>query len=136
MLLFRNIKNGWRAGLLLLFWITACEVFEPAAPADEEILDGPLDGLTHSENLRFLRGDIAFNDDIFSPATGLGPLFVATSCGSCHPGDGKGHPFTTLTRFGQTDETGNQYLGPQPLRSSARRASRRLLQRDRMAAWF
>ncbi|HTE33354.1 MAG TPA: di-heme oxidoredictase family protein, partial [Chryseolinea sp.] len=29
----------------------------------------------------------------------------------CHAGDGKGHPFTTLTRFGQVDETGNQYLG-------------------------
>jgi CxxC motif-containing protein (DUF1111 family) len=46
----------------------------------------------------------------------LGPLFVATSCGSCHPGDGKGHPFTSLTRFGQTDSTGNRFLkqgGPQ-----------------------
>ncbi len=40
-----------------------------------------------------------------------GPLFVATSCGSCHSGDGKGHPFTTLTRFGQPDENGNQFLG-------------------------
>jgi len=41
---------------------------------------------------------------------------VANSCGSCHPGDGKGHPFTTLTRFGQYDETGNQFKhlgGPQ-----------------------
>jgi CxxC motif-containing protein (DUF1111 family) len=41
---------------------------------------------------------------------------VATSCGSCHAGDGKGHPFTTLTRFGQTDSTGNRFLhlgGPQ-----------------------
>ena len=50
------------------------------------------------------------------PETGLGPLFVANACGSCHPGDGKGHPFTTLTRFGQIDDTGNQYNdlgGPQ-----------------------
>jgi hypothetical protein len=46
----------------------------------------------------------------------LGPLFVATSCGTCHAGDGKGHPFTTLTRFGQSDSTGNHFLdkgGPQ-----------------------
>jgi CxxC motif-containing protein (DUF1111 family) len=100
----------------LFFCLSACEVFEPSAPADEDVLDGPVEGLTSYENLRFIRGDIAFNDDIFFPATGLGPLFVATSCGSCHPGDGKGHPFTTLTRFGQTDETGNKYLsrgGPQ-----------------------
>ena len=43
-------------------------------------------------------------------------IFVASSCASCHAGDGKGHPFTTLTRFGQTDSTGNHFLdqgGPQ-----------------------
>src|SRR5688572_24370313 len=103
---------------LLISLITSfsCEEFEPAAPLDHEILDGPVPGLSESENLRFLRGDIAFNDEIFTTESGLGPVFVATSCGSCHPGDGKGHPFTTLTRFGQTDETGNQYKhlgGPQ-----------------------
>jgi CxxC motif-containing protein (DUF1111 family) len=100
-------------GLILL---GACEEFQPKAPQEYELLDGPVSGLTETENLQFLRGDVAFNDEVFIPATGLGPLFVANSCGSCHPGDGKGHPFTTLTRFGQTDETGNQYLnagGPQ-----------------------
>ncbi len=99
--------------LLLLF---GCEEFEPNAPHTSEILDGPLDGLTAPENQQFLRGDIAFNDEIFTNQNGLGPFFVATSCGSCHPGDGKGHPFTTLTRFGQMDETGNKFLhagGPQ-----------------------
>jgi CxxC motif-containing protein (DUF1111 family) len=101
---------------LLLIVVTSCEQFEPAAPADHEILDGPVEGLTASENAQFLRGDIAFNDEVFTTAKGLGPLFVATSCGSCHAGDGKGHPFTTLTRFGQTDATGNKFLhlgGPQ-----------------------
>jgi CxxC motif-containing protein (DUF1111 family) len=96
--------------------IHGCETFEPSAPADSDLLDGPVEGLTEAENARFLRGDIAFNDEVFIPSTGLGPLFVATSCGSCHPGDGKGHPFTTLTRFGQYDGTGNHYKhlgGPQ-----------------------
>ena len=80
------------------------------------MLDGPVEGLSEEENRIFLRGDVAFNDDIFTAETGLGPIFVATSCGGCHAGDGKGHPFTTLTRFGQIDETGNQYMdkgGPQ-----------------------
>lgn len=93
-----------------------CDQFEPKAPANHDILDGPVDGLTEAENLQFLRGDVAFNDEVFTSASGLGPLFVATSCGSCHAGDGKGHPFTTLTRFGQVNETGNQFLnngGPQ-----------------------
>lgn len=101
------------AGLIIL---VACEEFQPKAPQAFELLDGPVSGLSETENLQFLRGDVAFNDEVFTAANGLGPLFVATSCGSCHPGDGKGHPFTTLTRFGQIDESGNQYLnlgGPQ-----------------------
>jgi len=102
--------------LLIPFLLFSCEEFQPKAPADHEILDGPVEGLTETENLRFLRGDIAFNDEVFTSQTGLGPLFIATSCGSCHPGDGKGHPFTTLTRFGQPNENGNLFLhmgGPQ-----------------------
>ncbi|NOT50131.1 MAG: c-type cytochrome [Chitinophagaceae bacterium] len=96
--------------------IQACTKLQPAAPADDEILDGPVAGLSYDQNRQFLAGDIAFNDEIFTTQTGLGSVFVATSCGSCHAGDGKGHPFTTLTRFGQTDSTGNQFLhmgGPQ-----------------------
>jgi CxxC motif-containing protein (DUF1111 family) len=102
--------------LLMAILLLDCENFEPAAPQGENLLDGPVAGLSESENIRFQRGDVAFNDVIFTPETGLGPLFVANACGSCHPGDGKGHPFTTLTRFGQSDGTGNQYThlgGPQ-----------------------
>lgn len=95
----------------------SCQKIFPGAPADDAILDGPLPGLTGEEHALFLRGDIAFNDEVFTKEKGLGPLFVATSCGSCHAGDGKGHPFTTLTRFGQSDTiNGNLFLhlgGPQ-----------------------
>lgn len=96
--------------------IMACEKILTSSPKEEEILDGALEGLNSQELHQFIKGDIAFNDEIFTPELGLGPLFVANSCGSCHPGDGKGHPFSTLTRFGQTDSTGNAYLamgGPQ-----------------------
>ncbi len=96
---------------LLLVAFSSCSVFEPDAPPDQALLDGPVDGLSSGDLARFQRGDVAFNNQIFTTQTGLGPLFVATSCGSCHPGDGKGHPFTTLTRFGQTDGTGNLFLG-------------------------
>ncbi len=82
--------------------VISCEEIIPAAPAENELLDGPTEGLSHSEQRQFLDGDIAFNDEVFSVENGLGPGFVATSCGSCHAGDGKGHPFTTLTRFGQS----------------------------------
>lgn len=102
---------------ILVSGVLACQKIFPGAPADDAILDGPLPGLTPEETSIFLRGDVAFNDEIFSRETGLGPLFVATSCGTCHAGDGKGHPFTLLTRFGQNDTLqGNRFLhqgGPQ-----------------------
>ena len=99
-----------------VFIYISCSKILPKLPKDDEILDGPIAGLSSEESRRFLRGDVAFNDEIFNQANGLGPLFVANSCGTCHAGDGKGHPFTTLTRFGQTDTLGNTFLhlgGPQ-----------------------
>jgi CxxC motif-containing protein (DUF1111 family) len=102
--------------MVVLAVMSGCNLGTPLAPSDAEILDGTVEGLSHEQNRKHLAGDGAFNDDVFSAENGLGPLFVATSCGSCHAGDGKGHPFTTLTRFGQSDSTGNHYLnrgGPQ-----------------------
>ena len=113
----RSLKNiAIIIGLTTITLLVSCEKFEPYAPLEEEILDGPVEGLTNAQNAQFLAGDIVFNDAIFTSKTGLGPIFVATNCASCHVGDGKGTPFTTLTRFGQTDATGNQFLhlgGPQ-----------------------
>jgi CxxC motif-containing protein (DUF1111 family) len=96
--------------------ITACNKLIPPPPPNDQLLDGPVSGLSEAEHRQFLAGDVAFNDRVFTASNGLGPIFVATSCGSCHPGDGKGHPFTTLTRYGQSDSTGNHWLdqgGPQ-----------------------
>jgi CxxC motif-containing protein (DUF1111 family) len=89
--------------------LASCEKVLPPAPEENELLDGTVEGLTGEQSARFLRGDAAVNE-VFTAATGLGPVFVSTSCISCHAGDGKGHPFTTLTRFGQSDSTGNLFL--------------------------
>lgn len=105
----------------LVVWVAACKVLTepmtPKTPDPDQILDGPIEGLSSLELQQFFAGDVAFNDETFFAGNGLGPYFVATSCGSCHAGDGKGHPFTTLTRFGQADTTlGNTYMhmgGPQ-----------------------
>ena len=90
---------------LSLSALIGCENFGPEEPMEFELLDGPLDGLSISEQKRFLAGDIAFNDDVFTVEKGLGPIFVGTSCASCHSGDGKGHPFNQLIRFGDNDLT-------------------------------
>jgi len=80
----------------------------------EEGLCGPI-GLSSAQTILFSAG----NDQFFATrtaATGLGPYFVSTGCGGCHSSDNRGHPFTILTRFGQTDSTGNKFLaegGPQ-----------------------
>jgi hypothetical protein len=99
--------------VLMLVWMTViagCKKVMPKAAEEDEILDGPVVGLSSDETQQFLIGDAAFNNEIFTPQSGLGPLFVANSCASCHAGDGKGHPFSTLTRFGQTDSSGNHFL--------------------------
>ena len=71
-----------------------CDAVLPAAPEPETVLAEPLPGLTPSQQVTHLAGDEEFAR-IFSPADGLGPLFVATSCEGCHIGDGKGHPAST-----------------------------------------
>lgn len=93
----------------------SCEWTMPAEPEENTLLDGPISGLNQEEQARFLAGDEAFGE-VFTVASGLGPVFVANQCASCHPGDGKGSPFVRFTRFGQGDTTGNTFLdmgGPQ-----------------------
>lgn len=95
--------------------LLSCKKIFPEAPSELEVLDGPLEGLSPEESKIFLRGEVAFKE-VFTEATGLGSTFVSNSCIACHAGDGKGHPSTTLVRFGQPDENGNLFLnqgGPQ-----------------------
>lgn len=101
--------------IAIVVFVVSCDKTMPPAPEENEILDGPINGLTSAQQIRFLKGDVAFGD-VFTIAKGLGPIFVANQCASCHPGDGKGSPFVKFTRFGQPDTLGNQFLdlgGPQ-----------------------
>ena len=104
--------------LLIVFCFVltvSCEETLIPAPEENELLDGPIDGLTTEQQIQFLKGDEAFGD-VFTIEKGLGPIFVANQCASCHPGDGKGTPFVRFTRFGQPDTMGNLFLdmgGPQ-----------------------
>lgn len=93
----------------------SCEKTMPPAPDENSLLDGPMEGLSTEEQAKFLKGDEAFGE-VFTIEKGLGPIFVANQCASCHAGDGKGTPFVGFTRFGQSDTSGNQFLnlgGPQ-----------------------
>lgn len=108
----RLIKHISIASVLVMF---ACTKFIPEGPDPDEVMDAPLDGLTYEQSKLFLAGAEEF-DENYTPETGLGPIFVATACASCHTADSKGHPSTALTRFGQSDTLGNQFLnmgGPQ-----------------------
>lgn len=109
-------KRLYLSLLIAPLFLASCDKMIPAEPYEDELLDGPIEGLTYAENQRFVAGDVAFNDEIFTVEKGLGPLFNAVSCVSCHAGDGKGTHFSSLIRFGQTDSTGNKFLdqgGPQ-----------------------
>ena len=85
---------------LLGLGLAACDALLPSMPRDEEVLDGPIDGLNGAQLATFAKGDEQFNR-VVSAGQGAGPMFVATACGACHAGDGKGHPVFNLTRFGR-----------------------------------
>lgn len=90
------------AGVLLALGpvLTGCDALMPSAPAPETVLGEPIDGLAPAQMATHVAGDEGFGR-VFGVADGLGPRFVAASCEGCHIGDGKGHPLTTLTRFGR-----------------------------------
>jgi CxxC motif-containing protein (DUF1111 family) len=100
--------------VLVIVSFAACTKLLPSMINPEDGLCGPV-SLSSSQTILFSQG----NDQFFAnrtAATGLGPYFVATGCGSCHSSDNRGHPFTILTRYGQSDTTGNTFLnegGPQ-----------------------
>lgn len=85
--------------------VSACETITPDEPAPEEVLAEPIEGMSPAQLSLHLQGDGEFAR-VFSQAEGLGPIFVQASCESCHVGDGKGHLFTALTRFGQYEQDG------------------------------
>jgi CxxC motif-containing protein (DUF1111 family) len=102
--------------LLCLLGASACDAFAPDGPAEDQLLDGTIEGMPASQVRQHLVGDEEFGRR-FTVADGLGPIFVATSCEQCHVGDGKGHPVFNLTRFGALGPNGfdplSQLGGPQ-----------------------
>lgn len=99
----------------------SCEKMLPKSPKEEDVLAGTIPGLTPQQEREHLIGDAAFGE-IFSPEQGLGPIFVQNSCSNCHVGNGKGHPFSVVTRFAKVGSFGVDYLlnhgGPQLQASS------------------
>jgi CxxC motif-containing protein (DUF1111 family) len=95
------------AGLLLAIGAatSGCDPLLPGGPPDEEVLAGPIEGLTQAQRIRHFAGDEEFGRP-FAATEGLGPIFVAAACERCHVGDGKGHPVFNLTRFGRPTAAG------------------------------
>ena len=98
--------------LFALFGPAGCDALLTEPPADEDVMDGPLTGLSAEELRVFAQGDAAFERP-FSPADGLGPIFNNSACGGCHSGDGRGRPDNILIRIGVAPNFARQLGGPQ-----------------------
>ena len=97
------MKNTFTFTAIVFFVVVivaSCEKTMPPTPDENSLLDGPMEGLNTEEQAQFLKGDEAFAE-VFTIEKGLGPIFVANQCDSCHAGDGKGSPFVKFTRFFQ-----------------------------------
>ncbi len=92
--------------IISILSVLACNSILPGEVEENEVLDGTIEGLSLEEQIHFGEGDEAFAE-IFTSEMGLGPIFVETSCISCHVGDGRGHPFSELVRFSHIDAQGN-----------------------------
>ena len=93
--------------------LTACDQLTTVAPADGDVFDAPVEGLTPSELAAFARGDAEFGRQ-FAPNTGLGPIFNDVSCATCHSGDGRGQLRNALFRIGsESDDFLRGLGGPQ-----------------------
>lgn len=94
----------------------SCKKLLPPEPESNQIIEGLVAGLTPQQQKNFMVGDELFGKN-FSKEEGLGPIFINTSCAGCHIGDGKGHPFSMVTRFGKQEGSTFNYLlekgGPQ-----------------------
>lgn len=85
--------------LLLAIAAIACADLLTEAPADGDVFDAPVPGLSDAEMAAFARGDAEFSRR-FAPRTGLGPIFNNVSCFACHSGDGRGRLDNSLQRIG------------------------------------
>jgi len=65
----------WTTVAALIVAVAACQ--RPLKPGD------PVRGLTRDQRALFDRGRVVF-DSVFTPETGLGPLFNSIACGECH----------------------------------------------------
>lgn len=94
----------------------ACRSILTETPAEDQVFDALLDGLTPAQIRAHLAGDEAFGKR-FTSSTGLGPIFNQNSCDACHPSEGRAHPVTNLIRFGTQTPEGFDYMhdrgGPQ-----------------------
>ncbi len=109
-------KRQFKAVAILPLLLFGCSELLTEAPKENEVLDGQVEGLSSAQARAHIAGDEAFSE-LFTPQTGLGPVFNQTSCEGCHPGDGRGHPATNLRRFGKATASGFDYMrehgGPQ-----------------------
>ena len=106
------------AALLAALCAQGCgEAPGPATPwrvVREDPTDVPMRGLSPEEQSGFDRGDVLFARQ-YLPSQGLGPLFVRSSCESCHASDSRGPGFVeraiAVTNDGYTPAT-DQSLMP------------------------
>jgi len=102
--------------ILVSITIFSCEMMD-TTPDPDTVLISPLKHLNADQLAKHTAGDALFNKS-YTVEDGVGPVFVATTCRSCHFNGGKGHPFNEIVRFGKWEAHGEfgemlEMSGPQ-----------------------
>jgi len=127
--------NPYTSVLIVVVSVTACDRPSPTSPTDPLAsgqsadgfagpfrLGGPVGFLSLDQRRLFDRGRVMFTNT-FTPATGLGPLFNASSCAECHGlpvvGGGGTQVETHMTAFVNGSCDALEAVGGQVVQDSA-----------------
>jgi len=100
-----GLRFNWFFCVSVVLFLMACKAMD-TTPNPEFVLIKPNALLNPDELEHHMEGDAVFNKS-FTKEEGVGPVFIATTCRSCHFNGGKGHPFNEIIRFGNWDADGH-----------------------------
>lgn len=72
--------------------LAACGADAPLTIVRDDLADVPLRAATAEQVARFKLGDAQF-DEVYTPADGLGPVFIRSQCSACHKAGARGPGF-------------------------------------------
>ncbi len=97
-----RFKKRWQTVAVASLLLAACGADAPLTVVRADLTDVPLRSATLAQLASFKLGDAQF-DEVYTPADGLGPVFIRTQCSACHKAGARGPGFVVKMALTGTD---------------------------------